>query len=298
MDIHNYDSDDEIDNHPRIERRSSIEDNNRQVQQNASSYVINFAIKKYILLCNIIDFSFIIANIIVMGINSNFVNNHRYHVIIVYLYLRTGMLCINTPISLYKYFKTQDENDIENRYVYNALMNCMLVTGTLIHILGFVAMSYANEELSKDLYNIALSNLIVATIIYLFPVLIMCCVACCIPCIIIMEVMRELDISDAGATDEELNNLTDYIFDLNSNEVVSEDKKNRKQINPTNESDITCCICLAQYNNKDKLRLLSCDHHFHKECCDKWLKINKTCPLCRQSITNEIDNSYTSLIDV
>ena len=42
-----------------------------------------------------------------------------------------------------------------------------------------------------------------------------------------------------------------------------------------------CCICLANYENNDELRELPCSHLFHKDCVDKWLKINALCPLCK-----------------
>lgn len=42
-----------------------------------------------------------------------------------------------------------------------------------------------------------------------------------------------------------------------------------------------CCICLINYEDEDELRELTCSHLFHKDCVDKWLKINATCPLCK-----------------
>jgi hypothetical protein len=45
-----------------------------------------------------------------------------------------------------------------------------------------------------------------------------------------------------------------------------------------------CCICLARYADNDELRLLPCGHFFHKDCVDKWLKINALCPLCKAEL--------------
>lgn len=47
-----------------------------------------------------------------------------------------------------------------------------------------------------------------------------------------------------------------------------------------------CCICLAKYADNDELRELACAHFFHKECVDKWLKINALCPLCKAEVPN------------
>jgi len=48
--------------------------------------------------------------------------------------------------------------------------------------------------------------------------------------------------------------------------------------------DAVCVICLLDYTPKDCLRILSCRHHFHRECIDQWLVRNKTCVTCRRPI--------------
>lgn len=45
-----------------------------------------------------------------------------------------------------------------------------------------------------------------------------------------------------------------------------------------------CCICLCDYEDGTELIELSCRHHFHEACIDKWLRINATCPLCKFNI--------------
>lgn len=83
-----------------------------------------------------------------------------------------------------------------------------------------------------------------------------------------------------GASDNELDNLKTFtysqnkILELNKNDIIKE----------LNIDDLKCSICLENYNNNEQLRLLDCNHHFHKKCCDDWLKINKTCPMCRNNI--------------
>ncbi|KAL1546533.1 RING-type E3 ubiquitin transferase [Salvia divinorum] len=61
----------------------------------------------------------------------------------------------------------------------------------------------------------------------------------------------------------------------------------KKYIN--GESDSTdvqqCYICLADYEEGDKLRVLPCNHEFHTPCIDKWLKeVNRVCPVCRHDV--------------
>ncbi|KAG9144841.1 hypothetical protein Leryth_018979 [Lithospermum erythrorhizon] len=49
-------------------------------------------------------------------------------------------------------------------------------------------------------------------------------------------------------------------------------------------NDFTCPICLAEYHPKETLRCLpDCEHCFHAECIDEWLRMNGTCPVCRHS---------------
>lgn len=50
-----------------------------------------------------------------------------------------------------------------------------------------------------------------------------------------------------------------------------------------NEKDSrSCVICLSKFELKSKIRPLSCEHVFHAKCVDKWLRANRTCPICRR----------------
>eukprot|EP01083_Nonionella_stella_P094935 266480_1 len=43
-----------------------------------------------------------------------------------------------------------------------------------------------------------------------------------------------------------------------------------------------CVICLDQYSDDASVMHLKCGHHFHKECCTKWLDEHENCPICLQ----------------
>ena len=48
-----------------------------------------------------------------------------------------------------------------------------------------------------------------------------------------------------------------------------------------------CSICLDKYsdNDNDNVRILNeCNHKFHKNCIDYWLKDKYTCPCCRNKV--------------
>ncbi|CAM1306934.1 RNF38 (predicted) [Pycnogonum litorale] len=55
------------------------------------------------------------------------------------------------------------------------------------------------------------------------------------------------------------------------------------KFNPDNhESDQTSCVvCMSEFERRQTLRVLPCSHEFHSKCIDKWLKTNRTCPICR-----------------
>ncbi|CAL0302173.1 unnamed protein product [Lupinus luteus] len=47
-------------------------------------------------------------------------------------------------------------------------------------------------------------------------------------------------------------------------------------------NDGCCSICLSDYKSKDIVRCIpQCRHCFHAECIDEWLRMNSSCPICR-----------------
>ncbi|XP_052825957.1 E3 ubiquitin-protein ligase RNF38 [Octopus bimaculoides] len=51
----------------------------------------------------------------------------------------------------------------------------------------------------------------------------------------------------------------------------------------------SCVICMCDFENRQLLRVLPCSHEFHAKCVDKWLKTNRTCPICRADASEVVN---------
>ncbi|KAJ4838524.1 RING-H2 finger protein atl22 [Turnera subulata] len=47
-------------------------------------------------------------------------------------------------------------------------------------------------------------------------------------------------------------------------------------------NDSICAICLSEYSSNETVRCIpECEHCFHADCIDEWLRLNSACPVCR-----------------
>lgn len=110
-------------------------------------------------------------------------------------------------------------------------------------------------------------------VVFLLPFLCLC-----LPCAIriIVQVFGQSDaFAGKGANQEMIDSL-----------AVKEYHPELFSSNSDNDDDHQCSICLSKYEDGQELRFLPCDgaHHFHKACCDEWLAVNATCPICRHRL--------------
>ncbi|KAK4415966.1 RING-H2 finger protein ATL80 [Sesamum alatum] len=57
--------------------------------------------------------------------------------------------------------------------------------------------------------------------------------------------------------------------------------------------DAQCSICLAEYQEKEVLRIMpNCGHSFHLSCIDTWLRKRSTCPVCRLSVQDTAETKH------
>lgn len=50
------------------------------------------------------------------------------------------------------------------------------------------------------------------------------------------------------------------------------------------ETSIDCTVCCVEINKGEKIVKLDCNHVFHINCIDEWVKYKQECPNCRNKI--------------
>ncbi|MBA0729611.1 hypothetical protein Golax_000055 [Gossypium laxum] len=182
---------------------------------------------------------------------------------------------------------------------FKMILDCFFAVWFVVgNVWIFGGHSSASE--APNLYRLCIVFLTISCIGYAIPFILCATICCCLPCIISVLGFRE-ELSHArGATPESIEALPTYKFKVKKNRngdgkdvnsgaseagVVAAGTEKERIISG---EDAVCCICLAKYTNNEELRELPCSHFMHKECVDKWLKINASCPLCKNDIGENV----------
>ncbi|KAK8947379.1 E3 ubiquitin ligase BIG BROTHER-related [Platanthera zijinensis] len=56
-----------------------------------------------------------------------------------------------------------------------------------------------------------------------------------------------------------------------------------------------CVICRLDFEDGDSLVVLSCKHKYHTECINKWLQINKICPVCSTEVSTSCSSQQAQV---
>jgi len=70
----------------------------------------------------------------------------------------------------------------------------------------------------------------------------------------------------------------------NENEILLK-KLEEITYNKENKGDNeSCSICMSEFEDGEKIKMVSCKHKFHSDCIKEWVLRNPTCPCCRITI--------------
>lgn len=84
--------------------------------------------------------------------------------------------------------------------------------------------------------------------------------------------------------DEDQRDDENAVVGLDQNVINSYPKFQYTRSVGGNGNNTTCSICLCEYKEAEMLRMMpECRHYFHLLCIDAWLKLNGSCPVCRNS---------------
>ena len=63
------------------------------------------------------------------------------------------------------------------------------------------------------------------------------------------------------------------------------------QQNGLNPDQCKCTICMSDFEENEKVKVLDCMHSYHSECIDTWLKKNTTCPVCKKDMREFVEEN-------
>lgn len=55
-------------------------------------------------------------------------------------------------------------------------------------------------------------------------------------------------------------------------------------ININKLSHQECSVCISDFQKEEIVVILSCNHVYHKNCVEEWIKTKSNCPYCRKSV--------------
>ncbi len=98
------------------------------------------------------------------------------------------------------------------------------------------------------------------------------------------DLINQLYPDPDNMTYEELIALGDRIGEVNRG--FSNDQIEKIQVVEYSKSqkENICSICFSEYKLKEKIKKLPCNHLFHINCVDTWMKKEKKCPFCKEEV--------------
>lgn len=162
------------------------------------------------------------------------------------------------------------------------------------YILGSIWVSDGGtcSTTAPHLYRLIVALTIIYYALLFLPLACFCLIVCCLPLFIlvyrIMLPYAERERRRARAADpSQVQSLNSIVYSLETF---------RSYTGSDNLDDASCVICLCDYESDEVVRFLPCKHHFHRDCVDVWLRLDKACCLCKQDIDAQIAPSPLSAV--
>lgn len=267
------------------EREHLINENDEYQQVVSTSH---FMIKLTAVIRILMQLAYVIGGILVYAHDRNYKNDFKLE----YMSLVIVMTSITQLYTLiYENFmngispiRTESGGNTMNSFAkfITKTTYCFLLIYLIFYYM--ISRDYKDLELS---YWFLWTYFIIEYVLLAFVILILVGITMCgirIFCPNLVITLFQIIPFRPGASDESLDNFPSYRYQINENNqylVNRNDLENSIQI----DADTTnCSICTEDYTNNCSIRYLQCKHHYHKYCCDEWLKINKSCPLCRAPV--------------
>jgi len=205
---------------------------------------------------------------------------------------------------------------------YQRLNDTANMLGFVVFILGnfWLFDSLDCREKNPEVFKLSFYLLMINYVLMLLPCILLICLApmvfCCLPFLIRMsgylpEGMGLRVIESQGATPSLIAQLpapikfqrgmfsqpkpAGAVPPIAPPVATAESERKGEEKSPpasapgspaVNHQEPECAICLSNYRVGEEVRQLPCQggHHFHRGCVDSWLRLNATCPCCRESL--------------
>jgi len=166
-------------------------------------------------------------------------------------------------------YNPDNHNRSRTEVAMERLQNFLDFFGTVWLVVGnwWLFTSTTCSMTSPFIYYTSFAYVLLGYFVISIPLLMCLAMICCLPCV--LYVLRNIkEENNNGASEQLIKGLP-----LEKFEEGKMDKE-----------DAVCVICLNEYTANENLKRLPCNHHFHPNCIDEWLHINKHCPLCMGNI--------------
>lgn len=220
------------------------------------------------------------AIVVVLIINQGGDCDQPLHLwILVQLGILVGGLIVRIWTTFNQYQRISVNNhDLCLRLQLKSALICQKLMNMFWSVWFLIGMvwTFKSHNCSSSLYILSLTIIIIN--LFLIGICFLCCL-CTFICFGIVYMLNPETFGqqeNRGATKKVIDKLETKKFEIDLIDV----------------DDAKCAICLSDYEEGEILRFLPCNpkkHHFHRNCVDEWLQLNKACPICKRSIDEEAE---------